>query len=158
MHGLMMTGVLFVFLSYLAACTYEYQPGTRKYVTIDDNYELGQPRCCQSGWLAMPRSILRIWMCFFWQGVDHAPTNKWKACFLFLFVFLYERYDRYNDPNNPKATITCLKKKVDFPFVCTCGSYTRLKKTDRISHNRAGRRNTATCSRHYFNTCLTTYW
>ena len=38
----------------------------------------------------------------------HAPTNVWKACLLY---FVLERYDRYNDPKNTKATITRLKKR-----------------------------------------------
>ena len=55
-----------------------------------------------SRWLAMPRSILRarivyVFRCFFYTGVDHAPTNKWKAC-LFFLVVLSQRHDRYNDP------------------------------------------------------------
>ena len=49
------------------------------------------------------------------------------------FVFR-ERYDRYNDPKNTKATISCLTYGgvgAGCPFVCTyihtCGSNTRLK-------------------------------
>ena len=34
-----------------------------------------EPTCWHSRCLPMPRSILRIWMCFFWQGGYHAPVS-----------------------------------------------------------------------------------
>ena len=68
-------------------------------------YELGQPRCCQSGRLAMPRSILRIGMWFFGTVlIMHQQTNSMPD------FFFSDRYDRYNDPKNTKAAIPCLKK------------------------------------------------
>ena len=43
-------------------------------------------------------------------------------------LFLFERFDRYKDPKNKKATTTCLTNRTStgagFPFVCTCGSNT----------------------------------
>ena len=53
-------------------------------------YELGQPSNCQRGRLAMPRSILRIWVWFLdTMLIMHQPTN-WKPAFLIFFVFVRE--------------------------------------------------------------------
>ena len=44
--------------------------------------------------------------------------------------FLFERYDRYNDPKKHKGDHNLSEKKIEgqaFPFECTCGSNTRLK-------------------------------
>ena len=41
------------------------------------------------------------------HGVDHGPTDKWKAG---LFFFC-PRYGRYHDPKKSKAPITCVKKQ-----------------------------------------------
>ena len=82
-------------------CTYAYFSSYR--------YELGQPRCCQNGRLAMPRSILRNWMWFFDTVlIMHQPTNGNQALFL---CFLFERYDRYNDPEKYKSDRNLSEKK-----------------------------------------------
>ena len=62
----------------------------------------------------------------FWHGVDHAPTNKRKAC---LFPIFFRDNDRYNVRKNATAAISWLKnnkKKASLSVVCTCSSNTRL--------------------------------
>ena len=60
----------------------------------------------------------------FLHGLDHASTDGKPAFFSFSFC----PTDMTNTTirKNTKATTTCLKK-TGFPFVCTCGSNTRLK-------------------------------
>ena len=89
--------------------------------------DLGQPRCCQSGRLALPRSILRMNVdVIFLHDVHHAPTNKQKACLSFsLLSCSRDRCGRYSDPKNTKSDDDLSLKKnfrVGFPLVCTCGS------------------------------------
>ena len=78
---------------------------------------------------------IAYWDVIFLHRVDHAPTNKRKAR-LFIFLDLFEGYDRYNDPKKYKnghnlsgktKTKTKTKtKKACFPFVRTCGSNMRF--------------------------------
>ena len=62
----------------------------------------------------MPRSII-LRSTYFGRFFDTVlillqPIDL-KA-YLFVFVLLSERRDRYNDPKNTKATIPCLKKGI----------------------------------------------
>ena len=75
------------------------------------------------------------------HDVDHASTNRHKAC-LFFFFFSFERYDRYKDPKKYKSSHNFREKKkkktAGFPFVCTCGSNTTLKYQIEIHKNERG--------------------
>ena len=77
----------------------------------------------------MPRSILHVGMCFFDTVlIMHKPTNE-----LAFFVCFFGSRDMTDTTirKNTKAAIICLKKEKEkmasFPFVCICGSNTRLK-------------------------------
>ena len=121
-------------------------------------YELAQPRCCQSGWLAIPRSILCLDV-FFLHGVDHAPTNKWKACLFVICFYCPKDMTDARIQKNAIWTKTCLKKKKGKGrlSICLhmCFKY-EMKNSDRNSQNWAGHHinSNVTCSRHFWNTYL----
>ena len=124
-------------------CTYAYCSSYR--------YELGQPRCCQNGRLATPRSILRNWMWFFDTVlIMHQPTNGNQALFL---CFLFERYDRYNDPEKYKSDRNLSEKKITKEgslSVCLHMRYKyEVKISDRNSQNWAGHRRKNSIFRNY---------
>ena len=76
---------------------------------IHDTYELGQPKNAQSSGLAMPRSILRTFTCFFYtMFIMHQPTES----LLFFFCFLRARDMKDIDiSKNTKVAIIFGKKK-----------------------------------------------
>ena len=57
----------------------------------------------------------------------HQPTKGKPVPFA--FIFLFKRYDRHNDPKKYESDHYLSEQKKNgagFPFVCTCGSDTRL--------------------------------
>ena len=97
----------------------------------------------------MPRSILHVGMCFFDTVlIMHKPTNE-----LAFFVCFFGSRDMTDTTirKNTKAAIICLKKEKEkmasFPFVCICGSNTRLK--FQIETRKIERGSNATCPHHY---------
>lgn len=84
-------------------------------------YERSQPRCCQSGWLGMFRSMSRIWM-WILTRCWLCTKQQMESLPAFFLFFLPEIFDQYHDPKKKKkeAAITCLKlgnKKAGSPFV-----------------------------------------
>ena len=85
---------------------------------------------CQRGGLAMPRSIVRIWVYRLDTMLTMNQPTTWKPAFLIyaFFQFLSVRYDRYNGSKIYKVAVTCLKKQKEgrISVVCTCRPNTRL--------------------------------
>ena len=117
-------------------------------------YELGQPRCWLFVWSA-PLNIA-YWDVFFLHRFDHAPTNTRKT-HLFIFLDLFEGYDRYNDPkkynNGHNLLLSGINKNKKGVFsVCFC-TYMRFQFEvhflNRNSQNWAGHRRKTHISRSY---------
>ena len=88
-------------------------------------------------WLC-PAQYRQFRCVFILHGVDHTPTNRWKAC---LFAFCscprdttYTKIEKYkSDHNLPEQT------KAGFPFVYTCMRFKYdTKNSDRHPQNWAG--------------------
>ena len=86
---------------------------------------------CQRGGLAMPRSIVRIWVWFLGTMlIMHQPTNGKPAFWIYVFFQIVSViYDRYNCLKKNKSDHNLpLKewKKAGSQVVCTCCPNTRL--------------------------------
>ena len=88
-------------------------------------YELGQPsRCCQIRRLPTPHSISRVWTRFFDTVlIMHQPTKMETKPFSSVRE---GRPIRRSGEIQKKGTVTCLKKRARFPFVCVCRANTRF--------------------------------
>ena len=113
-------------------------------------YELGQPKQCKCGGLAMPRSWLRVWTCDFLTRC-WSYTNQQMGSLPFIFPPFFCPRDMTDTMirKHTKATITCLRKKITKGRLPIC-AHMRFKYevtiSDRNSQNWAEHGKNATCS------------
>ena len=71
----------------------------------------GSPRCCQGGWLATPRSILRFRVRFPHMAVFCSYTPTSKPSFFVCFCYIWPIYVQRSGKVQKRPWKTCLKEK-----------------------------------------------